>query len=178
MIGGHQESGRRAGTENVAFIVGLAKALEIAAQEHEESETRIRELRDRLERSILERIPEVRVNGKDAPRLPNTSNVSIHYVEGEGMLYQLSSEGICASSGSACTSGSLDPSHVLKAMKVPFTAAHGSIRFSFSRYNSEDDVDHILEVFPRIVANLRRISPYWDDQKNQPRPEAVALQAE
>jgi cysteine desulfurase len=178
MIGGHQESGRRAGTENVAFIVGLAKALEIASQEHDESEKRIRELRDRLERSILEQIPEVRINGKDAPRLLNTCNVSIHYVEGEGMLYQLSAEGICASSGSACTSGSLDPSHVLKAMKVPFTAAHGSIRFSFSRYNTEDDVDHILEVFPGIVASLRRISPYWDDQKNQPRPEAVAMQAE
>jgi len=178
MIGGHQESGRRAGTENVAFIAGLAKALEIAHQAHQESEKRIRELRDRLERSILEQIPEVRINGKDAPRLPNTCNVSIHYVEGEGMLYQLSAEGICASSGSACTSGSLDPSHVLKAMKVPFTAAHGSIRFSFSRYNTEDDVDHILEVFPGIVANLRRISPYWDDQKNQPRPEAVAMQTE
>jgi cysteine desulfurase len=177
MIGGHQESGRRAGTENVAFIVGLAKALEIASQEHDESEKRIRELRDRLERSILEQIPEVRINGKDAPRLPNTCNVSIHYVEGEGMLYQLSAEGICASSGSACTSGSLDPSHVLKAMKVPFTAAHGSIRFSFSRYNTEDDVDHILEVFPGIVASLRRISPYWDDQKNQPRPEAVGMDA-
>jgi cysteine desulfurase len=177
MIGGHQESGRRAGTENVAFIVGLAKALEIASQEHDESEKRIRELRDRLERNILEQIPEVRINGKDAPRLPNTCNVSIHYVEGEGMLYQLSAEGICASSGSACTSGSLDPSHVLKAMKVPFTAAHGSIRFSFSRYNTEDDVDHILEVFPGIVASLRRISPYWDDQKNQPRPEAVGMDA-
>jgi cysteine desulfurase len=177
MIGGHQESGRRAGTENVAFIVGLAKALEIASQEHDESEKRIRELRDRLERSILEQIPEVRINGKDAPRLLNTCNVSIHYVEGEGMLYQLSAEGICASSGSACTSGSLDPSHVLKAMKVPFTAAHGSIRFSFSRYNTEDDVDHILEVFPGIVASLRRISPYWDDQKNQPRPEAVGMDA-
>jgi cysteine desulfurase len=178
LIGGHQESGRRAGTENVAFIVGLARALEIAEQEHEESEKRIRALRDRLERGILERIPEVRINGKDAPRLPNTLNVSIHYVEGEGMLYQLSAEGICASSGSACTSGSLDPSHVLKAMKVPFTAAHGSIRFSLSRYNTEADVDQILEVFPGIVANLRRISPYWDHQKNQPRREAVAMQAE
>jgi cysteine desulfurase len=178
MIGGHQESGRRAGTENVAFIVGLAKALEIANHAHQDSEKRIRELRDRLERSILEQISEVRINGKDAPRLPNTCNVSIHYVEGEGMLYQLSAEGICASSGSACTSGSLEPSHVLRAMKVPFTAAHGSIRFSFSRYNTEDDLDHILEVFPEIVANLRRISPYWDDQKNQPRPEAVAMQAE
>jgi cysteine desulfurase len=178
MIGGHQESGRRAGTENVAFIVGMAKALEIAQQEHQESEARIRKLRDRLERTILEQIPEVRINGRDAPRLPNTSNVSIHYVEGEGMLYQLSAEGICASSGSACTSGNLEPSHVLMAMKVPFTAAHGSIRFSFSRYNTEDDLDRILAVFPGIVANLRRISPYWDDQKNQPRPEAAALQAD
>jgi cysteine desulfurase len=178
LIGGHQESGRRAGTENVAFIVGLAKAMEIARQEHDESEQRVRKLRDRLEGSILEQIPEVRVNGRDAPRLPNTSNVSIHYVEGEGMLYQLSAEGICASSGSACTSGSLEPSHVLKAMKVPFTAAHGSIRFSFSRYNTEEDVDRILEVFPGIVANLRRLSPYWDNQTNQPRPEAVAMQAE
>ncbi len=178
LIGGHQESGRRAGTENVAFIAGLARALELAQEDHAETKKRIRGLRDRLERGILERIPEVRVNGGDAPRLPNTSNVSIHYVEGEGMLYQLSALGICASSGSACTSGSLDPSHVLKAMKVPFTAAHGSIRFSFSRYNTEEDVDHILEVFPGIVASLRRISPYWDDQKNQPRPEAAAMQAE
>ena len=177
LLGGHQESGRRAGTENVAFIVGLARALEIADREHQESETRIRALRDRLERGILAQIPEVRVNGKDAPRLPNTSNVSIHYVEGEGMLYQLSAEGICASSGSACTSGSLEPSHVLRAMKVPFTAAHGSIRFSLSRYNTEDDVDRILEVFPGIVANLRRLSPYWDHQKNRPRPEAAAMRA-
>jgi len=177
LLGGHQESGRRAGTENVAFIVGLARALEIADREHQESETRIRALRDRLEGGILAQIPEVRVNGKDAPRLPNTSNVSIHYVEGEGMLYQLSAEGICASSGSACTSGSLEPSHVLRAMKVPFTAAHGSIRFSLSRYNTEDDVDRILEVFPGIVANLRRLSPYWDHQKNRPRPEAVAMRA-
>jgi cysteine desulfurase len=177
LLGGHQESGRRAGTENVAFIVGLARALEIADREHQESETRIRALRDRLEGGILAQIPEVRVNGKDAPRLPNTSNVSIHYVEGEGMLYQLSAEGICASSGSACTSGSLEPSHVLRAMKVPFTAAHGSIRFSLSRYNTEDDVDRILEVFPGIVANLRRLSPYWDHQKNRPRPEAAAMRA-
>jgi cysteine desulfurase len=178
LIGGHQESGRRAGTENVAFIVGMARALEIAAREHEESEARIRKLRDGLEQGILERIPEVRVNGRGAPRLPNTSNVSIHYVEGEGMLYQLSAEGICASSGSACTSGSLEPSHVLKAMKVPFTAAHGSIRFSFSRYNTEEDLDRILEVFPGIVANLRRLSPYWDNRENRPRPGAAAMQAD
>jgi cysteine desulfurase len=160
LLGGHQESGRRAGTENVAFIVGLARALEIADREHQESETRIRALRDRLEGGILAQIPEVRVNGKDAPRLPNTSNVSIHYVEGEGMLYQLSAEGICASSGSACTSGSLEPSHVLRAMKVPFTAAHGSIRFSLSRYNTEDEVDLTIEKMPEIIHRLRELSPF------------------
>jgi cysteine desulfurase len=172
MIGGHQEEGRRAGTENVPYIVGLAKALDVAMEHCEEDEARIAGLRDRLERAIGEKIPCVQVNGKNAPRLPNTLNVSCHYVEGEGMLYQLSAEGICASSGSACTSGSLEPSHVLIALKVPFTAVHGSIRFSLSRYNTEEDVDRIIEVFPRIVANLRKLSPYWDNAKNAPRPDA------
>jgi cysteine desulfurase len=175
MIGGHQEEGRRAGTENVPYIVGLAKALQVADENHQEEETRIRKLRDRLEEAIEEKIPNVQINGRGAPRLPNTLNVSCHYVEGEGMLYQLSDFGICASSGSACTSGSLEPSHVLRAMKVPFTAVHGSVRFSFSRYNSEQEVDRILEVFPQIVANLRRISPYWDQEKNAPRAGAEFL---
>jgi cysteine desulfurase len=176
MIGGHQESGRRAGTENVAFIAGLAKALELATKDHESVETHIAKLRERLERGIFERVPEVRINGAGALRLPNTSNVSCHFVEGEGILYQLSSEGICASSGSACTSGSLEPSHVLKAMDVPFTAAHGSIRFSLSRYNTEQEIDRILEVFPQIIASLRKLSPYWDNEKNCPRPEALESQ--
>ena len=132
-------------------------------------------LRDRLEETIEAKIPNVQVNGKGAPRLPNTLNVSCHYVEGEGMLYQLSDFGICASSGSACTSGSLEPSHVLLAMNVPFTAVHGSIRFSLSRYNTEEDVDRILEVFPEVVANLRNLSPYWDTQKNRPRADAQDL---
>ena len=175
MIGGHQEEGRRAGTENVPYIVGLAKALELAAENYQDEETRVRSLRDRLEKAIEERIPNVQVNGQGAPRLPNTLNVSCHYVEGEGMLYQLSDFGICASSGSACTSGSLEPSHVLRAMKVPFTAVHGSVRFSFSRYNTDEDVDRIIEVFPEIVANLRRLSPYWDQEKNAPRPGAENL---
>jgi cysteine desulfurase len=105
--------------------------------------------------------------------LPNTLNVSCHYVEGEAMLYQLSDCGICASSGSACTSGSLEPSHVLRAMQVPFTAVHGSVRFSLSRYNTRADVDRIIEVFPQIVANLRRLSPYWDQQHNRPRGDAA-----
>ncbi len=170
MIGGHQEEGRRAGTENVPYIVGLAKALQLAAESYQDEETRVHSLRDRLEKALEERIPSVQVNGKAAPRLPNTLNVSCHYVEGEGMLYQLSDCGICASSGSACTSGSLEPSHVLRAMKVPFTAVHGSVRFSFSRYNTDEDVDRIIEVFPEIVANLRRLSPYWDQEKNVPRP--------
>jgi cysteine desulfurase len=169
MIGGHQEEGRRAGTENVPYIVGLAKAMQLAEENHTDEEARIRKLRDRLEEAIEEKIPCVQVNGRGAPRLPNTLNVSCHYVEGEGMLYQLSEFGICASSGSACTSGSLEPSHVLRAMKVPFTAVHGSVRFSFSRYNTEQEVDRIIEVFPQMVANLRRLSPYWDQEKNAPR---------
>jgi cysteine desulfurase len=141
----------------------------LAAENIVDEVTRVQKLRDRLEKGIEQQIPSVKVNGKGAPRLPNTLNVSCHYVEGEGMLYQLSDFGICASSGSACTSGSLDPSHVLQAMKIPFTAVHGSIRFSFSRYTTDQDVDRILEVFPEIVANLRRLSPYWDQEKNAPR---------
>ncbi len=175
LIGGHQEAGRRAGTENMPYIVGLARALELAEQSFEDEATRVCALRNRLERSIEAAIPNVQVNGRGAVRLPNTSNISCHFVEGEGMLYQLSDAGICASSGSACTSGSLEPSHVLRAMKVPFTAVHGSVRFSLSRYNTDEDVDHILAVFPDVVANLRRLSPYWDQQQNAPRADAEEL---
>ena len=175
MIGGHQEEGRRAGTENVPYIVGLARALDLAEESREEDEAKIAKLRDRLEKAIEDRISYVQVNGKDAPRLPNTLNVSCHYIEGESILFELSSRGICASSGSACTSGSLEPSHVLIALKVPFTAVHGSVRFSFSRYNTEEEVDRIAEVFPGIVAALRRASPYWDAQKNMPSPDAKDL---
>ena len=175
MIGGHQEDGRRAGTENVAYIVALARAMELAAEHHDADAARIGELRDRLEGSIEATIPSVQVNGKAAPRLDNTSNVSCHYVEGEGMLFQLSRAGICASSGSACTSGSLEPSHVLRALNVPFTAVHGSIRFSLSRFNTEQEIDRVVEVFPEVVASLRRVSPYWDPQANRPRPDADKL---
>jgi len=178
MIGGHQENGRRGGTENVAFIVGMAKAMDLAAENREVDEERIRWLRDRLEQIIEEEIPNVQVNGKGAPRLPATLNVSCHYVEGEGMLYQLSDHGICASSGSACTSGSLEPSHVLLAMNIPFTAVHGSVRFSFSRYNTEEDIDRIGDVFPEVVANLRKLSPYWDNEKNGPSVDATELMAD
>ncbi|MBU1699923.1 MAG: cysteine desulfurase NifS [Candidatus Eisenbacteria bacterium] len=172
LIGGHQEEGRRGGTENVAYIVGLARALKLILAHRDEDEERIEQLRDRLETSLEKMIPFVQINGKHAPRLPNTLNISSHYIEGEGMLYQLSGEGICASSGSACTSGSLEPSHVLRSMNIPFTAVHGSIRFSLSRYNTDEEIDRIIEVFPRIVSNLRNLSPYWDKQNNRPRPNA------
>jgi cysteine desulfurase len=175
LLGGHQEDGRRAGTENVAFIVGLARALELAMEHHDEDEARVLAMRDRLERELVARIAYLEVNGKGAPRLSNTLNIAVHFIEGEGILYQLSAAGICASSGSACTSGSLEPSHVLRAMHIPFTAIHGSVRFSLSRYNTEAEIDRVIEVFPDIVARLRRLSPYWDSAKNQPRPEALEM---
>jgi cysteine desulfurase len=175
MLGGHQEDGRRGGTENVPYIIGLSRALSLAMERRDEDEARIEKLRDRLEKDLTEKIPSVQVNGKEAPRLPNTLNISIHYIEGEGMLFQLSSFGICASSGSACTSGSLEPSHVLRAMKVPFTAVHGSVRFSLSRYNTEEDIDKVLEVFPQIVTNLRKLSPYWDNERNMPRTDVSTM---
>ena len=175
MLGGHQEEGRRAGTENVPYIVGIGKALKLAMEHWERDEARIEKLRDRLESALVGKIASVQVNGKGATRLPNTLNISFHYIEGEGMLFQLSAYGICASSGSACTSGSLEPSHVLRAMKVPFTAIHGSVRFSLSRYNTEEDIDTIIDVFPNIVANLRKLSPYWDNERNAPRPDALNM---
>ena len=175
LIGGHQEGGRRGGTENVPYIAGLARAVELVQEDHDAVEARIHRLRDRLETGLLAQIPCLEVNGQGAPRLPNTSNISVHFIEGEGMLYQLNEHGICASSGSACTSGSLEPSHVLRAMHVPFSAVHGSVRLSLGRYNTDEDVDTALEVFPRIVANLRRLSPYWDPAHDRPRPEAEAM---
>jgi cysteine desulfurase len=175
MLGGHQEDGRRAGTENVPYIVGLSKAMSLATDNRDRDEAKMLKLRDRLENALIEKIASVQVNGKGAVRLPNTLNISFHYIEGEGMLFQLSAYGICASSGSACTSGSLEPSHVLRAMKVPFTAIHGSVRFSLSRYNTDEDIDKIIEVFPQIVANLRNLSPYWDNERNAPRPEALGM---
>jgi len=175
LLGGHQEDGRRAGTENVAFIVGLARALELAMERIEADTPRITAQRDRLQNELVARIPYLEVNGGEAPRLDNTLNVACHFIEGEGILYQLSEHGICASSGSACTSGSLEPSHVLRAMKVPFTAVHGSVRFSLSHYTTDAEIDTVIEVFPEIVASLRRLSPYWDAAKNAPRPEALSM---
>jgi len=163
MIGGHQEKGRRGGTENVPYIIGLGKACELAKRHLDEENTRIKVLRDYLEAKLLEKIPNTLVNGDRNHRLPNTVSVSFEYVEGESILLLLSDLGICASSGSACTSGSLEPSHVLRAMGVPFTAAHGSIRFSLSIYNTKEEMDYIIEHLPPIIQRLRDISPFWKD---------------
>ena len=160
MVGGHQEAGRRAGTENVPGIVGLGKACELAAQNLEEENNKIKFLRDKLENTLLQKCPGSRLNGDKDNRLPNTSNISFEYVEGEAILLMLDKFGICASSGSACTSGSLEPSHVLRAMGVPFTSAHGSIRFSLSRYNTEAEVDYTIEKTPPIINKLRELSPF------------------
>jgi len=163
--GGHQERGRRGGTENVASIVGMGKACELAKRHMQEENSRVRRLRDRLEQGLLARIPRSMRNGHPEQRLPNTTNISFEFVEGEAILLHLDRHGICASSGSACTSGSLEPSHVLRAMGVPFTAAHGSIRFSLSVYNTEEEVDFVLEKLPEIIANLRELSPFWQEQQ-------------
>ena len=163
LIGGHQEKGRRGGTENVPYIIGLGRACELAKRNMENENTRVRALRDYLEQKILEKVPNTLVNGERIHRLPNTLSVSFEYVEGESILLLLSDLGICASSGSACTSGSLEPSHVLRAMGVPFTAAHGSIRFSLSIYNTKEEMDYIIEHLPPIIQRLRDISPFWKD---------------
>lgn len=161
LVGGHQENGRRGGTENTPSIIGLGKACELAALHMEDENTRVRRLRDKLENEILKRVPNSRVNGDRLHRLPNTSNISFEFVEGEGILLLLNEFGICASSGSACTSGSLQPSHVLRAMGVPFTMAHGSIRFSLSIYNTEEEIDFVIEKVPSVIEKLRSLSPYW-----------------
>ena len=161
LIGGHQEGGRRGGTENVISIIGLGKASELAENNLKEVTTRVRQLRDKLESELLSKIPNVMINGDSENRLPNTTSISFEYVEGESILLMIDEFGICASSGSACTSGSLEPSHVLRAMGVPFTAAHGSIRFSLSIYNTEEEIDFIIEKFPPIIEHLRNLSPFW-----------------
>ncbi len=165
LIGGHQEAGRRGGTENVPYIVGLGQAAEFVAAHMDEENSRVRALRDRLEKELLQRIPNTLVNGDSIHRLPNTCNLSFEYIEGESILMLLNEEGICASSGSACTSGSLQPSHVLRAMGVPFTAAHGSIRFSLSIYNNDADIDRVIQVMPGIIERIREMSPFWKDFK-------------
>ena len=167
MIGGHQEHGRRGGTENVAAIIAMGKAAELAKNHVDDnSYACVSEMRDKLESSLLERIPYSIVNGDTKNRLPNTTSIAFEYVEGEAILLMMNEHGICASSGSACTSGSLEPSHVLRAMGVPFTAAHGSIRYSLSRYNTEKEIDFVIEKMPPIIDRLRELSPFWK-QKDQ-----------
>jgi cysteine desulfurase len=167
LIGGHQEKGRRGGTENAAGIIGLGKACELAAKNMEKENSHVRRLRDKLETELLKKITQSRVNGDIRNRLPNTTNISFEYVEGEAILLLMNELGICASSGSACTSGSLQPSHVLRAMGVPFTMAHGSIRFSLSVYNTEEEVEFVIEKMPAIIERLRGMSPFWN-QAQQP----------
>ena len=160
IVGGHQERGRRAGTENVAGLAGFGEACRLASAGIGHENTVVRALRDRLEKGLLESIPDSHCNGDRGFRLPNTSNISFNYIEGEGILLLLDRVGVAASSGSACTSGSLEPSHVLRAMGVPFTLTHGSIRFSLSRYNDESEVDYVVGVLPPIIERLRQITPF------------------
>ncbi len=160
IIGGHQEKGKRAGTENTPYIVGLGKAAELAQEGLKYELTEVKRLRDKLENGILSKIYNARLNTGIANRVPNTSNIGFEYIEGELILLHLSDIGICASSGSACTSGSLEPSHVLRAMNVPFTAIHGSIRWSLSRFTTEDEVDYVIEKLPGIIEKVTSISPY------------------
>jgi cysteine desulfurase len=160
LVGGHQERSRRAGTEATNSIIALGKACQLAAEWMEDENKRVKTMRDRLEGELMRIIPAARINGDGAPRLPNTVSIAFEFVEGEAILLLLSEQGICASSGSACTSGSLEPSHVLRAMGVPFTCAHGSIRFSLSRYTTEAEIDTVIRELPPIIRRLREISPF------------------
>ena len=165
LIGGHQENGRRGGTENVGAIIGLGKACELAMEHLEDEAKKVGHLRDILETELLKAIPSSIINGNRENRLPTTTNISFKFVEGEAILLMLNEHGICASSGSACTTGSLEPSHVLRAMGVPYTAAHGSIRFSLSKYNTEEEIRYIIKKLPPIIERLRELSPFWQEQQ-------------
>lgn len=169
--GGHQERGRRAGTENAAAIVALGQAAEMAMVHMEFENTNVKAMRDRLEQGILSSVSHCFVTGDPDNRLPNTCNIAFEFVEGEAILMLLNKLGIAASSGSACTSGSLEPSHVMRAMDIPFTAAHGSIRFSLSRYNTMEEIERVIEAMPPIMEKLRKLSPYWGDQGPVEEPE-------
>ncbi len=160
LVGGHQEKSRRAGTENAAAIIALGKACELAGQHMKLENTQVKALRDRLQDELMAHIPNARINGGAAERLPNTTSIAYEFVEGEAILLLLSELGVCASSGSACTSGSLEPSHVLRAMGVPFTCAHGSIRFSLSRFTTPEEIETVIRELPPIIARLRQMSPF------------------
>ena len=161
--GGHQEQSKRAGTENVAGIVGLGKAIELAYENLEEKNKKIKELRDYYVESIKEKIPYIKINGDMEKRLPGNSNISFRFIEGEGLLLNLDLKGIAASSGSACTSGSLDPSHVLLAIGLPHEIAHGSLRISIGKNNTKEEIDYVVENLVEIVNRLREMSPLWEE---------------
>lgn len=163
ITGGHQERGLRAGTENVPYIAGLGKAAMIATDALNYELTEVKRLRDKLETGILSSIYNSRLNSSITNRVPNTTNIGFEYIEGELILLHLSDLGICASSGSACTSGSLEPSHVLRAMGIPFTSLHGSIRFSLSKYTTEKEIDYVLEKLPAVIEKLNKISPFQNE---------------
>lgn len=175
--GGAQERKRRPGTENMPGIVGFGKAAELARQEMASEAERLAKLRDKLLDGIVERIPHVIVTGHRRQRLPNHASVCVKYVEGESMLLSLDMHGVAASSGSACTSGSLDPSHVLLAMGLPHEVAHGSLRLTLGRDNTEEDIDYVLEVLPPIVERLRAMSPLWEREASQAGAACQACQA-
>jgi cysteine desulfurase len=175
LIGGHQERGRRGGTENVPGIIALGKAAELEMLHLEEGTKREIRLRDRLEKTLLATIPDCQVNGDPQHRLPNTTNIGFKYIEGEAILLSLNKYGICASSGSACTSGSLEPSHVLRAMGLPYTTLHGSIRFSLSRYTTEAEIDQVITVMPEIVQRLRALSPFKNDEAGWLQQQALVI---
>ncbi|MFH1114288.1 MAG: cysteine desulfurase NifS [Pseudomonadota bacterium] len=166
VIGGHQESDRRGGTTNVPGVVGMGEAARLALANLSEENERVKAMRDKLQAGLLEKIPSARVNGNIDSRLPNTLNIAFEFVEGEAILMRMDDKGICASSGSACTSGSLEPSHVLRAMGVPFTAVHGSIRFSLSRYNTDEEIAFVIAELPGIIAFLRELSPFGKEFLN------------
>ncbi|MFV8818363.1 cysteine desulfurase NifS [Haliea sp. E17] len=171
--GGHQERGRRAGTENVTSIIGLGVAAELALANLEHENTVVKAMRDRLQEGILAAVPHAFATGDVGNRLPNTANIAFEYIEGEAILLLLNKLGIAASSGSACTSGSLEPSHVMMAMGIPYTAAHGTVRFSLSRYNTMEEIERVIEAVPPVVAQLRKLSPYWGEQGPVENPEAA-----
>jgi len=168
--GGHQERGRRGGTENVPGVIGLGAAATLALQHLEDEGTRVKGLRDRLEQGVLQQVPFCLRNGDDDNRLPNTANIAFEYLDGEAVLLHLNRAGIATSTGSACTSGSTEPSHVLRAMDLPATALHGAIRFSLSRENTGADVDRVLEVLPDIITKLRDLSPAWKNRQGEAAP--------
>jgi cysteine desulfurase len=176
LIGGHQERGRRGGTENVSGIVALGKAAELA-QQHLADINQEKLLRDKLEQGIISTIPNTVINGDSVNRLPNTTNIGFKYIEGEAILLSLDQYGICASSGSACASGSLEPSHVLRALGLPYSVLHGSIRFSLSRLTTETEIDRVLEVLPSIIDRLRELSPFNSDDAGWLKEQELALLA-